>query len=317
MEDSIAQPRLAATPLEMPAWKTLLSVVSAVLLAAFFLLAGVWKILEPYSAAERMKQMLVPGSLAVLFAVTLGVFEAVGGVLLIVPRFRRWGAWLTGFLLLVFMAYIGYHYKTLQGQDCSCFPSINLGVVKLDLKRAVGPEFFIGDIAMLLMAFVAGLWAHKSESIRGAAIIFGAVAVFASASFGVTYARQSGTPAPDTIMVEGKPYSLQSGRILIYFFDPECMHCYAAAKEMSKYTWKDVKVIAQPTVNPQFARGFLNDTGLKVEGIASDLAVLKKTFPFTNGPFAVAIENGRQKSALHDFDGAEPSKSLRDLGWIE
>ncbi len=317
MEDSIAHPSLTARPLEVSAWKTSVSVFAAVLLAAFFVLAGVWKIMEPYAAATRMKEMLVPANLSLPFAIVLGVFEAVGGVLLIVPRFRRWGAWLTGLLLIVFMAYIGINYGALHGQDCSCFPAINVLGFKLDLKRAVGPEFFIGDFAMLLLAFVAGFWARQSESLRGAAIIFGAMAVFAAVSFGVTYTRQTGTRAPDRITVDGKPYSLQVGRVLIYFFDPECSHCYQAAKKMAKYTWRDVKVIGQPTVNPQFAKPFLNDTGLKVDGVASDLPLLKQTFPFTAGPFAVALENGRQKGAINNFDEEEPGPSLRKLGFIE
>ena len=295
----------------------MLSVVSAVLLAAFFILAGTWKIMEPYAAASRMKEMLVPATLSLPFAIALGISEAVGGVLLVVPRFRRWGAWITGFLLVAFMGYIGINYTTLHGQDCSCFPAINFLGFKLDMKRAVGPEFFIGDIAMLLMAAIAGYWAKRSESLRSAAIIAGAVGVFAIVSFGITYARQTGTHAPETITVDGKPYSLQVGRVLIYFFDPECSHCYQAAKKMAKYNWKDVRIIGQPTVNPQFAPPFLKDTSLKVDGIASDLDLLKKTFPFVNGPFAVAIENGRQKAAIDNFDDQEPGPALRKLGFIE
>ena len=267
----------------------MLSVVSAVLLAAFFILAGTWKIMEPYAAASRMKEMLVPATLSLPFAIALGISEAVGGVLLVVPRFRRWGAWITGFLLVAFMGYIGINYTTLHGQDCSCFPAINFLGFKLDMKRAVGPEFFIGDIAMLLMAGIAGYWAKRSESLRSAAIIAGAVGVFAIVSFGITYARQTGTHAPETITVDGKPYSLQVGRVLIYFFDPECSHCYQAAKKMAKYNWKDVRIIGQPTVNPQFAPPFLKDTSLKVDGIASDLDLLKKTFPFVNGPFVSKV----------------------------
>ncbi len=291
----------------MPAWKGLLSIGAAVLLGLLFIVAGVWKITDPYGAATRMIQAKVWPDLSILAAIFLGTAETFAGVLLMVPRFRRWGAWLTGFLLLVFMVYIGINYNALQGAECTCFPW---------LKRAVGPGFFVGDGIMLLFAVAAGIWARQSESLRSAVIILGAVAVFAGVSFGVTYARQSGLQAPDSITVDGQAYSLQHGRIFLYFFDPECSHCFAAAKEMSKFTWKDVKVIGIPTAQPRFAQGFLQDTNLKA-GISNDLDLLKKTFSFVAGPYGVALENGRQKEAYINFDEKEPKEALKRLGFIE
>ena len=126
----------------------------------------------------------------------------VGAVLILVPRFRRWGALLLGFLLVVFMVYIGANYSALVGKDCTCFPLV---------KRAVGPAFFFEDGAMLLMAVVAGMWARSSENLRAALVILGAVVVFAGVSFGVNSARESGLKAPASITVDGKPVSLQAG----------------------------------------------------------------------------------------------------------
>src|SRR5215470_9458133 len=123
-------------------------------------------------------------------------------------------------MLLAFLAWIGFHYNALRGEECSCFPW---------LKRAVGPGFFVGDGIMLLLAVAAGIWARPSNGTRIAMIVLGAVAVFAAVSVGVTYARQTGVSAPKTITVNGEPYSLQHGRHFIYFFDPECSHCYQAA----------------------------------------------------------------------------------------
>src|SRR5436190_1907373 len=60
MDDSIAQAPPHPGSLEMPAWKTLASVSSAVILALLFLIAGVWKITEPFDAAARMVQAKVP-----------------------------------------------------------------------------------------------------------------------------------------------------------------------------------------------------------------------------------------------------------------
>jgi uncharacterized membrane protein YphA (DoxX/SURF4 family) len=307
MDDSMAQARPHPGSLVLPAWKTVLSVASAVLLALLFLVSGVWKLVEPFDAAARMIQAKVPAPLGLVAAIAFGIAEAFAAILLLVPRFRRWGAWLTGLLLIAFMVYIGYYYKELTGADCSCFPWI---------KRAVGPGFFISDGIMLLMAVAAGVWARKPESKRGAVITLGAICVFALASLGITYARQTGAPAPESITVEGRPYSLAAGKHLIYFFDPECAHCVFAAREMSKHNWKETTVIGVPTVNPQWGPQFLQDTGLKAY-MSSDIVKLRKAFPFGDAPFAVAVENGRQKQSFIQFEGDEPARGLRAIGFIE
>ena len=307
MDDSIAQARLHAGDVESPAWKGVLSVTSAVLLAVLFLIAGTWKITDPFDAAARMIQALLPGALALPAAIGLGIAETVAGVFLLVPRFRRWGAWISGLLLVAFMIYMAINYQALQGEECSCFPWI---------KRAVGPGFFVGDAVMLAFAVLAGLWARPSANLRGAGIIVAVICVFAFASLGITYARQTGAPAPDSILVNGEPYSLAAGKHFIYFFDPECSHCYQAAKEMATYNWSGTTVIGVPTINPQFAPGFLQDTGLDAK-LTSDHDKLKAAFPFGDAPFAVAVEHGRQVSAFREFEGDQPAKGLREIGFVE
>jgi uncharacterized membrane protein YphA (DoxX/SURF4 family) len=307
MEDSIAHPSLSAGSLEMPAWKGLVGGAAAILLGLLFIASGVYKITDPLTWAAGLIQFKVPALLAIPATLLLGTGEAFAGVLLIVPRFRRWGAWLTGLLLVVFMAYMAINYSALRGADCSCFPLI---------KRVVGPAFFVGDTVMLLAAVLAGLWARPSESLRSAVIILGVLAVFTGVSFGVVNARQTGLQAPDSITVDGQPYSLQHGKAFLFFFDPECSHCFAAAKNMSTFTWKGTKVIAIPTAQPRFAKGFLDDTHLKA-GVSNDLELLKKTFSFVAGPYGVALENGRQKEAFINFDDKQPQEGLKKLGFIE
>ena len=307
MEEGLAQAQTHPGAIDLPTWKTVASVTSAVLLAALFLVAGIWKITEPYDAATRMVQAKIPGQLALPTAISFGIAETFAAVLLLVPRFRRWGAWLTGLMLVAFMIYIGYYYDVLRGEECSCFPW---------LKRAVGPGFFIADGAMLALAVAAAWWARPSESKRTASIILGAVTVFALASFGVTYARQSGVKAPSTITVNSAPYSLQQGKHFLYFFDPECSHCYFAAKTMSAFEWQDAKVIAIPTRQQEFADAFLKDTGLKAM-VSNDVQPLKTVFPFGDPPYGVAVENGRQVQAFPIFEGSEPASGLKKLGFIK
>jgi uncharacterized membrane protein YphA (DoxX/SURF4 family) len=308
MDDSMAQAPATAASFELPAWKSVLSVSSAILLAILFLVAGIWKITDTYDAASRMVQMKVPGSLGIYAAIGFGIAETFAAVLLLVPRFRRCGAWLTGAMLIAFMVYVGFHYQALRGEECSCFPW---------LKRAIGPGFFVFDGFMLLLAIFAGLWARRSSSARSAAIVLGAIAVFAFTSFGVAYSRQSGAKAPDAVTVNNQHYSLQTGKVFVYFFDPECSHCFQAAKAMAAYTWTaGTRVIAVPTAQPQFAPAFLTDTGLKAQ-LTYDLELLKKAFPFTAAPFGIALEHGRQKQSFIHFEGDEPKQSLKKIGFVE
>ncbi len=301
----MAQRPDALGSLELPSWKATLNWIAAVVTAMIFIVSGLWKITDPIGAATRLAQARLPESISLPATIVLGIMETVAAVLVIVPRFRKWGAWLASGLLVAFMIYIGVNYNALHGEECNCFPLI---------KRAVGPGFFIGDGIMLLLAFLAGHWARPAEGKRSAIIVLAAVTVFALVSYGVIAAKQTGVKAPAVITVDGKPFSMQRGRILIFFFDPECLHCLDAAKRMSKLDWGDTKVIAVPVAQPQFAPDFLRDSGLKAS-VSTDLQVLKKTFPFGDPPAGAAIENGRQKEPITKFEGEEPAATLRKLGF--
>jgi len=292
--------------------KSTLGWIGAILLALVFLVSGLWKLTDASGAAVRMAQARVPQSLSLPAAIGFGIAETFAAVLLLVPRFRRWGAWLGGLLLVAFMIFIAVNYNALRGAECNCFPWI---------KRAVGPGFFIGDGIMLLFAVLAGIGAPRpverrsTPSLRMAALILGAIALFAAGSYGFAEMRQTGTKAPDTVTVNGQPFSLQEGKILIFYFDPECLHCLDAAKRMAKLDWDDTRIVAVPINVPQFAQGFLEDTHLKAV-VSTDLQQLKRIFPFVSAPSGVALVNGREKMALTQFDEPEPAVTLKKIGFI-
>jgi len=315
----MAQPHQGLAELELPGWKTTLSWVGAILLALVFLVSGLWKLTDAPGAAVRMAEARVPQSLSLAAAIGFGIAETFTAVLLLWPRFRRWGAWLGGAMLIAFIVFIGLNYRALSGKDCSCFPSpggVWGGVLEsLGLAGVVGPAFFVRDGVMLALAVLAGAWARRAEGLRRALAILGAVTLFAAGSYGVTVLRQTGTKAPDTVTVNGKPYSLQHGKILIFYFDPECLHCLDAAKRMSKMNWGDTRIVAVPINVPQFAQGFLDDTHLHA-AISNDLAQLKKIFPYVNAPAGVALVNGREKMALTQFEDPEPGDSLKKIGFV-
>jgi uncharacterized membrane protein YphA (DoxX/SURF4 family) len=312
MSESAAQPAelgLAAAHLDLPAWKKAVASTAALLLALIFFSSGAWKLSDPFRWSQFLSEFKVPEVLALPGTIALGIGEMLGAVLILVPRFRRWGSWLVALLLAIFILYIGANYSVLVGKDCSCFPLV---------KRTVGPGLFLGDGAMFLLALLAGWWARPAENLRAALVVLGAITVFAGVSFGINSVRETGIKAPASITVDGKPFSLDDGRIFLFFYNPECMHCDAAARRMAKLNWKTTKVVAIPINDPQFAAPFLRDTGLHA-GTSLDLDLLRKTFKFVDAPYGVVLERGHQKAAIAAtaFEDPEPAATLRKFGYVE
>jgi uncharacterized membrane protein YphA (DoxX/SURF4 family) len=290
-----------------PTWKSALSLIAALAVAILFLTAGIWKMTQPFTWARMVEDLRVPYQLSLPFTLLLAISETLAGVLVLIPRFRRWGAALAALLLVVFMIYIGINYSALLGKECSCFPWV---------KRTIGPGFFAGDSAMLVAALIAGWLSNPSYGLRKAMLVLAAVAVSTAASYGFATTRLSGTKAPATITVDGQPFSLEKGRIFLFFYDPQCGHCDAAARHMAKYDWKpDVTVIGIPTNMPKWAASFLSDTGLKAK-TSLDLDLLRKTFPFGDPPYGVFLENGREQAPVPHYDEPEPAGTLKKLGLI-
>jgi len=322
MEASTTVSPLAGS-VEIPGWKTVGSHVAALFIGIVFITTGVYKAVDPYKFANLAKNLLVPYDMTLPLAVLLAMAETTAGVLILVPRFRRWGAMLAGALLLIFMAYIGWNYKALIGRDCSCFPELRLPLgITIDMRRSVGPGFFYGDLAFLAATAVAGFWARRSQGLRTAMVILGAVAVFTGVSFGAAYSKLTGLKAPDSIVVDGQPMSLQQGRVVLFFYDPECGTCFAVGQSLSKVKFRDdVTVVALPTRVPQFAASYLKDSGLHAK-TSLESPRLREIFKFDNPPYLALIERGRQTGVVlpTQFSEDDPSKHLallRQMGVIE
>jgi len=326
MDASTTAPPLPRS-LELPAWKSLASHAGAIFIAGVFLLAGVYKAVDPFKFAALAKNLLVPYDLTLPLAMVLAVLETTAGILILIPRFRRWGAILAGVLLLGFMAYVGWNYTALQGRDCSCFPELKLPFgMSIDLKRKVGPGFFYGDALFVAAAFIAGIWAKVSKGLRTAAVVMGAVAVFTGVSVGVAYAGRTGLKAPDSIMVEGKPLNLQEGRVFLFFFDPACGTCFAVGQSFAPLKFQsDIKLIGIPTRAPENGRLYManDDQGTRLQWpISTDAAKLREVFKFDYPPYAVLLDRGRQSGVItiSEFDEVNFEnhiKLLREMGAIE
>jgi uncharacterized membrane protein YphA (DoxX/SURF4 family) len=293
--------------LELPTWKNIVGHVAAVSVAIIFLATGIFKMVMPYQVQTMFEQLLVPVWASLPLVIVLGISEALGGLLVLMPRYRRWGAWLIAALLVAFMGYIGLRYQALVGRDCSCFPW---------LKRAVNPYLFLEDGAMLAAALIAAWFSRKPYSLRFPIIALVTISVLAAAGLGYNTMHQSGIQVPETITVDGKPFNIRRGHIFLFFYDPHCSHCEEAADHMATYGWKkDVTVIGLPTIDPILAASFLHDTKL-VAKTSTDSALLRKLFVFTSPPYGVVLENGRVKSILTHFDAPEPQPSLQQSGFV-
>lgn len=289
-------------------WKRTAALVCSVLLGLIFLVSGGWKVLDPFRTGELLEQAKVPGGWGAIGAATLGSLELLAAFLLFLPRYRKWGGYLGSALIIFFVGWVGFYYKSLAGQECSCFPII---------KRTIGPGFFAGDGIMLLFGIAAITWSAKVLSVRVPAILLACVAVLGLSNFALQASRHTGLAAPSPIVVDGKTQSLKEGKIFLFFYDPSCMHCDKAAKFMSKLDWAESKVIAIPTVDPKFAADFLRDTHLKA-GTSLESDKLRQTFKFVDPPFGVALVDGYQKQSfgVSAFEPPAPQGDLKKLGFV-
>lgn len=281
----------------------------AILMGIVFLVSGSWKVLMPFQTGELLEQAKVPAGLGVAGASALGALELLTAVLLFIPSCRRWGGLLGSALMIFFIAWIGFYYNDLHGQACSCFPLI---------KRTIGPMFFVTDGIMLLMTLGAAAWSPAVRRVRVPAVALASVAVLALLSLGVNAKTNAPKEVPTPLVVDGKPQDLTHGKVFVFFYDPSCEHCDAASKYMSTFHWKDTRVIAIPTVNPQWAESFLHDTHLKA-GTSLELAKMKKAFPFVDPPFGVALVDGNAKARFTQaqFNSPLPKPELEKLGFVQ
>lgn len=293
----------------MEGWRRAIATIAAILLGIIFLGSGAWKVLMPFQTGELLEQAQVPAGLGVLGAAALGTLELTAAFLLFTPKFRRLGGALGSALLIFFIGWIAYYYHVLVGQECSCFPLI---------KRTVGPGFFIGDGVMLLLGVAAFAWSPRVRNLRIPAVVFAGLVVLAGLSFGVNAMERQSVQVPNPVIVDSKPQDLTHGKVFLFFYDPSCMHCDAASKFMSTLNWGDTRIVAIPTVNPQWAASFLHDTHLKAS-TSLELDKLKKAFPFVDPPFGVALEDGRVKQifAQAQFYPPLPSADLKKLGFVQ
>ncbi|MBI3698700.1 MAG: hypothetical protein HY238_28155, partial [Acidobacteria bacterium] len=112
---------------------------------------------------------------------------------------------------------------------------------------------------------------------------------------------------------EGRELSLRQGRVLLFFFNPYCPHCFQAAQVMSRLSFQ-ATIIGIPTQAFEESKGFFQSAGMQGVQLSPDVRKLRQAFPFQDVPYAVALENGRVREKLVFFEEPELSGKLRQLG---
>src|SRR5260370_38458762 len=116
MHESTAIPAelgLSSPGIDFPAWKNAMGGIAAMLLAIVFFASGCWKLTDPSQWSQVLSEFRVPSNLALPFTLALGIGETFSAVLILVPRFRKWGSALIALMLILFMAYIALNYSAL------------------------------------------------------------------------------------------------------------------------------------------------------------------------------------------------------------
>jgi uncharacterized membrane protein YphA (DoxX/SURF4 family) len=290
-------------------WKRWLSHAAAGLMAVVFLASGIYKMVMPLDFAERATQVLIPANLSVATAVALAITETFAAILLLLPRYRRFGAVVMLAMLAAFCVYIGVNAERLAGEDCSCFPWV---------KRTVGPVFFVSNAVMMLLTALAGWWSPRGGAwlpprpVGPVAAIFVVLLTLSVGSTALALSRETGLQAPASIRVNGAAVALNEGPVFLYFYDPECAHCLQAARMMSAWNFGKTRVIAIPTVNPQWGQALLDDSGFRAELATDpeDLKALRAVFEFADPPYAAALKRGHARLTVRfaEFDESLKAK---------
>jgi uncharacterized membrane protein YphA (DoxX/SURF4 family) len=143
-----------------------LTVRVQIALGAIFVVAALPKIADPPSFAHMIyNYRLVPGAAINALALVMPWVELLVGLALILGVWPREAAALAGFLLLVFIAAIGFNLVRGHAVDCGCFDVHSAGKSReelLDEMRWV----LIRDATMLLMVAQVFLASRRVRGLR-------------------------------------------------------------------------------------------------------------------------------------------------------
>jgi len=215
--------------------------VAAIVLGSLFLLAGTFKIGDPWSFVGSLPAYGIPDALRVPVALIMPTIEVILGLMLIAGWRVRETSMATAGFLAVFGAVIAYGWSAGTLEDCGCFGPFLKSSPPMALAR---------DGGMMVLAVLGFLWAPV-DGLRFTAsfsrLRIGTIATVAVASFALIASilfADEGTlderlAAAEARSVESAPSlaSLALGErehVFLYLFAPDCSHCIDAGPTMAR-----------------------------------------------------------------------------------
>lgn len=134
-------------------------------LAAFFVVAGFFKIADPPGFAHEIHNYgLVPGALVNAMALILPWLEVLTGLALFLGVARRSASKILAILLLVFIVALGVNLVRGRPVDCGCFGTAKVQKTEAERLREMKLAV-LRDVGLLLLAGQI-LYATRREAMR-------------------------------------------------------------------------------------------------------------------------------------------------------
>jgi len=216
------------------------------ILAALFLVAGISKVIDPWTFIASLGAYGVPASLRVPIAILLPAGEVLLGVLFLAGWHLRKAGAIAAALMAVFIVAVGFGWWNGTLEECGCFGPF--------LERSPRDAILL-DVVFLGLA--VWIW-YGSASAKKVALKTGQVGALAGigiAAFAVSSVMYMAAPTAIDAATEvsgdrdARAVDLSQGEHLLYLFHYECPHC----AEMSP---RVVTYIDDPTLPPLLAVTF-------------------------------------------------------------
>ncbi len=201
-----------------------------VILGLMFLIAGVAKVLDPWSFLGSLGGYGVPGWMRTPVALVLPAVEVGVAVMLLVRWRVRLAATVAAALMTVFLVAIGYGWAAGTLDECGCFGP---------MMEREPRDAFLMDLAFMAIAVGVCVWtpvARSRADWRAATLGIASVAALGMSFVGYNSGPSGASAAALGRTMDMREVDLERGEHLLYLFHHECPHCAAMSPRVSEYT---------------------------------------------------------------------------------
>ena len=212
------------------AWPNLVRSLGPFILGLLFVVAGIAKVLDPWSFLGSLGGYGVPGWMRTPVALVLPGVEVGVGVMLLLRWRVRLAATVAAALMAVFLVAVGYGWAAGTLDECGCFGP---------MMEREPRDAFLMDLAFMAIALGVCIWTPStSPRADWRAAVFGiaSVAALGMSVVGYTSGPQGASAVALGRTMDMREVDLERGEHLLYLFHHECPHCATMSPRVSKYT---------------------------------------------------------------------------------